>query len=41
MGKGDATPELLARSDLTITPQTGGVGPLTVVALFDNLIRSV
>jgi methylenetetrahydrofolate dehydrogenase (NADP+)/methenyltetrahydrofolate cyclohydrolase len=28
------------RSDITITPQKGGVGPLTVCALFDNLIRA-
>ncbi|HUA13112.1 MAG TPA: bifunctional 5,10-methylenetetrahydrofolate dehydrogenase/5,10-methenyltetrahydrofolate cyclohydrolase [Candidatus Sulfotelmatobacter sp.] len=28
------------RLDLTITPTKGGVGPLTVCALFDNLIRS-
>ena len=28
------------RADLTITPKRGGVGPLTVCALFDNLIRA-
>lgn len=28
------------RDDLTITPVKGGVGPLTVVALFDNVIRA-
>ncbi len=28
------------RDDLTITPIKGGVGPLTVVALFDNVIRA-
>jgi len=28
------------RLDLTITPRKGGVGPLTVCALFDNLIRA-
>lgn len=28
------------RDDLTITPLKGGVGPLTVVALFDNVIRA-
>lgn len=28
------------RDDLTMTPVKGGVGPLTVVALFDNVIRA-
>lgn len=28
------------RDDLTITPRRGGVGPLTVCALFDNVIRA-
>lgn len=28
------------RSDLTITPVRGGVGPLTISALFDNVIRA-
>ncbi|HSX46101.1 MAG TPA: bifunctional 5,10-methylenetetrahydrofolate dehydrogenase/5,10-methenyltetrahydrofolate cyclohydrolase [Candidatus Saccharimonadia bacterium] len=28
------------RDDLTITPTKGGVGPLTVTALFDNVIRA-
>lgn len=28
------------RTDITITPIKGGVGPLTVVSLFDNVIRS-
>ncbi len=37
---GDAAPELYERDDLTITPQRGGVGPLTVCALFDNVIRA-
>lgn len=37
---GDAAPELLERDDLTITPTKGGVGPLTVCALFDNVIRA-
>lgn len=37
---GDVAPELRERSDLTITPERGGVGPLTVVALFDNVIRA-
>ena len=38
--KGDAAPELFNRQDLTITPKTGGVGPLTVAALFDNVLRA-
>lgn len=37
---GDITPELRERDDLTITPEKGGVGPLTVSALFDNVIRA-
>lgn len=37
---GDISPDLYERDDLTITPQKGGVGPLTVCALFDNLIQS-
>lgn len=37
---GDISPALYERDDLTITPDKGGVGPLTVCALFDNLIRS-
>ncbi len=37
---GDLAPEVYERDDLTITPTKGGVGPLTVCALFDNVIRS-
>lgn len=37
---GDIAPELRERDDLTITPEKGGVGPLTVAALFDNVIRA-
>lgn len=37
---GDLHPDLYDRDDLTITPQKGGVGPLTVCALFDNVIRA-
>lgn len=37
---GDVAPEVYARDDLTITPVKGGVGPLTVCALFDNVIRA-
>ncbi|MFZ2125248.1 MAG: bifunctional 5,10-methylenetetrahydrofolate dehydrogenase/5,10-methenyltetrahydrofolate cyclohydrolase [Candidatus Saccharimonadales bacterium] len=35
---GDVTEDVRDRQDLTITPSKGGVGPLTVVALFDNVI---
>lgn len=37
---GDVAPELYERDDLTITPEKGGVGPLTVCALFENVIRA-
>ena len=37
---GDLAPEVYDREDLTITPQKGGVGPLTVCALFENVIRA-
>lgn len=37
---GDIDPAVRQRHDLTITPEKGGVGPLTVCALFDNLIRA-
>ncbi len=37
---GDIAPDVYKRSDLTITPQKGGVGPLTVAALFENVISS-
>lgn len=37
---GDVDKEVFKRADLTITPQKGGVGPLTVCALFDNVIRA-
>jgi 5,10-methylene-tetrahydrofolate dehydrogenase/methenyl tetrahydrofolate cyclohydrolase len=30
--------EVYERDDLTITPKKGGVGPLTVCALFENVI---
>ncbi|MDR0591158.1 MAG: bifunctional 5,10-methylenetetrahydrofolate dehydrogenase/5,10-methenyltetrahydrofolate cyclohydrolase [Candidatus Nomurabacteria bacterium] len=38
--KGDASDELRARRDITITPKIGGVGPLTVAVLFDHVIRA-
>lgn len=37
---GDVADDVRERHDLTITPQKGGVGPLTICALFDNVIRS-
>jgi 5,10-methylene-tetrahydrofolate dehydrogenase/methenyl tetrahydrofolate cyclohydrolase len=38
---GDVDPSVYEeRDDLTITPTKGGVGPLTVCALFDNVIRA-
>lgn len=37
---GDVSADARARDDLTITPEKGGVGPLTVTALFDNVIRA-
>jgi methylenetetrahydrofolate dehydrogenase (NADP+)/methenyltetrahydrofolate cyclohydrolase len=37
---GDLAPEVYERDDLTVTPQKGGVGPLTVSALFENVIRA-
>lgn len=37
---GDVAPEMYERDDLTITPAKGGVGPLTVCALFENVIRA-
>jgi len=38
---GDVAKEVYEeRDDLTITPRKGGVGPLTVCALFENVIRA-
>jgi len=37
---GDLSQEVYARDDLTITPEKGGVGPLTVCALFENVLRA-
>lgn len=37
---GDIAPDVRERDDLIITPEKGGVGPLTVCALFENVIRS-
>lgn len=35
---GDADPALYERRDLKVSPVPGGVGPMTVAALFDNLL---
>lgn len=37
---GDAAQDVRERQDLTITPVRGGVGPLTIAALFDNVISA-
>lgn len=37
---GDLSPDVYERDDLTITPSRGGVGPLTVCALFENVIKA-
>lgn len=37
---GDVAADVRTRDDITITPEKGGVGPLTVCALFENVIRS-
>ena len=37
---GDVEPAVRERDDITITPVSGGVGPLTVSALFENVIRA-
>ncbi len=37
---GDLAADVRERTDLTITPEKGGVGPLTVTALFDNVIQA-
>lgn len=38
--RGDLDESVYDRDDLTITPKVGGVGPLTIAALFDSVIRS-
>lgn len=38
--KGDVSDEVRALDDITITPLIGGVGPLTIAALIDNVIRA-
>lgn len=38
--RGDADEKLYERTDINITPRQGGVGPLTVASLFDNLLHA-
>lgn len=35
---GDITPDILERDDIDVSPTPGGVGPLTVCALFEHVI---
>lgn len=37
---GDLDPAVRLRDDLTITPEKGGVGPLTIAVLFDHVITA-
>ncbi|MCL2002070.1 bifunctional 5,10-methylenetetrahydrofolate dehydrogenase/5,10-methenyltetrahydrofolate cyclohydrolase [Candidatus Saccharibacteria bacterium] len=37
---GDFAPEVLERTDLTLTRKTGGVGPVTVATLFAHLLQA-
>lgn len=37
---GDVAEDVRKLQDITITPEKGGVGPLTVCALFENVIRA-
>ena len=37
---GDVAPDVRDLDDITMTPQKGGVGPLTVAALFDNVMAA-
>lgn len=37
---GDVAQDVRTRNDVTITPEKGGVGPLTVSALFENVISA-
>ncbi|MDN5819671.1 MAG: bifunctional 5,10-methylenetetrahydrofolate dehydrogenase/5,10-methenyltetrahydrofolate cyclohydrolase [bacterium] len=37
---GDVADDVREREDVSLTPTVGGVGPLTVAALFDNVIRA-
>lgn len=37
---GDLADDVYERNDIIVTPRKGGVGPLTVCALFENVIRA-
>lgn len=37
---GDLADDVYERDDITLTPRKGGVGPLTICALFENVIRA-
>ncbi len=37
---GDVDSEVRERPDVTITPEKGGVGPLTITLLFDHVIQA-
>ena len=37
---GDVDPAVRTRSDVTLTPIKGGVGPLTIAVLFDHVIQA-
>ena len=37
---GDVAPNVRERGDLTMTPEKGGVGPLTIATLFDHVIQA-
>jgi methylenetetrahydrofolate dehydrogenase (NADP+)/methenyltetrahydrofolate cyclohydrolase len=37
---GDVADDVYERDDITLTPRKGGVGPLTICALFENTIRA-
>jgi len=37
---GDVSPSVRILPDITITPEKGGVGPLTICALFENVLRA-
>lgn len=37
---GDVDPAVRERDDITITPERGGVGPLTIAALYDHVITA-
>lgn len=37
---GDVADDVYERDDITLTPRKGGVGPLTICALFENTLRA-